>query len=112
MEEEEGVGWWIHAANVASLMWLARCAKLHKPDSSPWTYHLKVGWQLGPHEPGEPARIHLHASDSTPTPASTTEHETKTSRLNSVGSARARRSFSNCTSRDMWLVYKHRRSDF
>lgn len=33
---------WAPAANVASLMWLAHCAKLHKPSSSPWTAHLKV----------------------------------------------------------------------
>lgn len=53
-QREMGGCCWAHAANVASLIWVAHCAKLHKPYSGPWTYHLKVGvlgQQPGPHEP-------------------------------------------------------------
>lgn len=46
-------------------MWLAHCAKLSKPYSSPWTSHLKVdvlGRQPGPHKPPEATEMYPKAS--------------------------------------------------
>lgn len=59
-------------------MWLAHCAKLHKPNSSVWTIHLKVDvldQQPGPHKPPDPTEMCLHAIDLTQKPARTVVNE-------------------------------------
>lgn len=54
-KHREREGWcWAHAANVASLMCFAHCAK---PSLSPWTAHIKMDvldQQPGPHKPPDP----------------------------------------------------------